>query len=125
MHLIKISLFIIISTLFLTAATGFGAWAVKDGDRVYIEDRTGKRWDVTLAKELGFIPQRFQYGIGKDAFVPLQDDDFEDGRISSFFDTRIIGVSIDGNAHAYAVNRLSRHEIANTTLGGHAISAGY
>ena len=124
MNSIKLAIFII-STVLIATATAFGAWVINDGDKVYIEDRTGYRWDVTQAKELGFIPQRFQYGIGKDAFVPLQDDDFEDKKTRSFFDTRVIGISIDGNSHAYAVNRLSRHEIANTTLGGKPITAGY
>lgn len=111
--------------MLITTVSGFGAWVVNDGDRVYIKDRTGYRWDVTQAKELGFKPKRFQYGIGKDAFVPLQDEDFDDTKTGRFFDTRVIGISIDGNSHAYAVNRLSRHEIANTTLAGHPITAGY
>ncbi|MFW2366770.1 MAG: hypothetical protein ACN4GW_10150 [Desulforhopalus sp.] len=117
--------FFILSIVLATAVTGFGARVITDGDTIYIEDRTGERWDVSQAKKLGFQPHKFQYGLGKDAFLPLQDDDFDNSRISNLSNTRIIGVSIDGNAHAYAVNRLSRHEIANTTLAGKAITAGY
>lgn len=114
---------IMIVTLFWTASICIAARVMTEGDRVYIVDRTGDRWDVTQARELGFIPQEFQYGIGKNAFTPLQDEDFGDERLSG--DTRIIGISIDDNAHAYAVSRLRHHEIANTTLAGKAIAAGY
>jgi len=105
--------------------SGSAAWVVTEGGRVYIEDRTGERWDVTQARELGFIPQRFQYGIGKNAFVPLRDKDFTNDHPSTSSSIRIIGVSIKGEAHAYAVDLLSRHEIANTTIAGRAIAAGY
>jgi hypothetical protein len=116
---------IMIAALLWTASICIAARVVTEGDRVYIVDRTGDRWDVTQSLELGFIPQEFQYGIGKNAFTPLQDEDFGDEPLSGFFDTRIIGISIDDDAHAYAVNRLRHHEIANTTLADKAIVAGY
>jgi hypothetical protein len=116
---------IMIAALLLTASICIAARVVTEGDRVYIVDRTGDRWDVTQSLELGFIPQEFQYGIGKNAFTPLQDEDFGDEPLSGFFDTRIIGISIDDDAHAYVVSRLSYHEIANTTLADKAIVAGY
>ena len=115
----------LISALLLTASACFAARVVSMGDRVYIEDRTGELWDVTQSRELGFVPSKFQHGIGKNAFTPLQDEDFGDERLSNFFNTRIIGISIDNDAHAYAVSRLSKHEIANTEISGKAIVAGY
>jgi hypothetical protein len=116
---------IMIAALLWTATICIAARVVTEGDRVFIVDRTDNRWDVTQAQELGFIPQEFQYGIGKNAFTPLQDEDFGDEQLSEFSDTRIIGISINDDAHAYAVSRLRRHEIANTTLAGKAIVAGY
>ncbi len=107
------------------AGSGDAAWVVTENSKVYIEDRTGERWDVTQAQQLGFIPQKFQYGIGKNAFVTLDDGDFTNNRPSKFSNTRIIGISIEGDAHAYAVDRMRRHEIANTTIAGRAIAAGY
>ncbi len=104
---------------------GDAARVVTENGRVYIEDYTGERWDVTQVQELGFVPQKFQYGIGKNAFVTLDDDDFTSNRPSKFSNNRIIGISIEGDAHAYAVDRLRRHEIANTTIAGRAIAAGY
>ncbi len=111
--------------LLLTADICIGAWVTREGERVFIEDRTGERWDVTDAQSLGFVPHKFQYGIGKDAFTTLHDEDFGEERVSAFLNTRIIGISIKEEAHAYAVNRLKYHEIANTTIAGEAIAAGY
>jgi hypothetical protein len=37
--------------------------------------------------------------------------------------TRVIGVSINGESHAYPIPFLSRHEIINTELGGRLIAA--
>lgn len=115
---------IMIATLLWTATICLAAWVESRDGRVFIVDRNNERWDVTQAQELGFIPQRFQYGIGKDAFTPLKDEDFGNEQ-PAFSDTRIIGISVDDDAHAYAVSRLRRHEIANTTLAGEAIAAGY
>lgn len=112
---------IMIATLIYTVSFCIAARVVTEGDGIYIVDRTGDRWDVTQARELGFIPQKFQYGIGKNAFTPLQDKDFGDEQLTGFFDTRVIGISIDDDAHAYAVSRLRYHEIANTTLADKAI----
>ncbi|GAB6193153.1 hypothetical protein [Desulfocastanea catecholica] len=116
---------IMIVTLIYTVSFCIASQVVTEGDRVYIVDRSGDRWDVTQARKLGFIPQKFQHGIGKNAFTPLRDEVFGDERVSGVLDTRIIGISIDDNAHAYAVSRLRHHEIANTTLAGKAIAAAY
>lgn len=116
---------IVIASLLWTASICIGARVETQDGKVYIVDRTGERWDVTQARELGFNPQKFQYGIGKNAFTPLQDEDFADKQLSGYSETRIIGISIRDNAHAYAVNRLRQHEIANTTIAGKAIAAGY
>ena len=121
-----IRLIIFISTcLFIFVQGSQAAWVIEKDDRVYIEDRTGERWDVTQARELGFIPHQFQYGIGKNAFTPLVDNDLTDNHPAKSDSTRVLGVSIEGEAHAYDVRRLSRHEIANTTLAGKPIAAGY
>ena len=109
----------------LSVSTVFAARVVREGEKIYIVDRTGEQWDVTQAKKMGFKPENFQYGIGGDAFVPLQDEAFSATQPTGFFDTRVIGVAVGDEAHAYAVSRLRYHEIANTTLAGEAIVAGY
>lgn len=114
-----------LALILVQANSADAAWVVREDDRVYIEDLTGERWDVTEAEQAGFIPNKFQYGIGRNAFTPLDDGDFsEDHSAVSSYD-RIIGVSVADEAHAYSVNRLRRHEIANTTIAGKPITAGY
>ncbi|NIO16686.1 MAG: hypothetical protein GTN70_06770, partial [Deltaproteobacteria bacterium] len=44
---------------------------IREGEKSYIVDMTGEKWDVTQAVTLGFEPEGFQYGIGKNAFTPL------------------------------------------------------
>ena len=116
--------------LFLTAllalnlaAVARAAWVIQEDGRACIKDGNGEVWDVTQAEQLGFEPQKFQYGIGRDAFVPLDDQDLSKDRPGSS-DTRVIGISLDGEAHASTVSRLSRHEIANTTIAGRPITVG-
>lgn len=125
MRKINYSILIVIAVVLFLVNMCLAAWVEREGDRVFIKDRNGDRWDVTLAQTMGFKPDRFQYGIGKNAFTPLQDEDFEEDRNSSFFNTRVIGISLDNQAHAYAVDRLKHHETANTTIAGKAIVAGY
>ena len=121
-----IRLIIFIATcLFILVHISHAAWVIERDDRVFILDRTGEKWDVTQARELGFIPRQFQFGIGKDAFTPLVDDDLTDSHPIKSDSTRVIGVDIAGDAHAYDVLRLAKHEIANTTLSGQPIAAGY
>ncbi len=38
-------------------------------------DRTGERWDITQAVSMGFDPDRFEFGIGRNAFYPLDEND--------------------------------------------------
>lgn len=112
-------------TLLFGATISPAAWVESKDGRVYIVDRTGEYWDVTETQQLGFIPQRFQYGIGKDAFTPLADEDLGEQPLLGFGTSRVIGVELEGDAHAYSVRKLSRHEIANTTISGKPIAAGY
>ena len=124
MKCIKSLLIIAVALTMAQASSADAAFVVRMEDRVYIEDRTGERWDVTTAQQAGFKPGKFEHGIGKHAFTPLDDHDFTPDPAASPQD-RVIGVSVDGEAHAYAVERLSRHEIANTTIAGQPIAAGY
>lgn len=119
---------ILAATLFLISAvvqSGAAAQVFKDDGKVIIIDRTGYEWDVTQAVELGFKPDKFQFGIGKDAFDTLDDEDLDGSKDSLGERSRVIGVELEGSAHAYSVDRLRYHEIANTTLAGRPIVAGY
>lgn len=96
-----------------------------EGGKTYITDRTGQRWDVTQAASIGFKPAGFQYGMGKNAFTPLDDSLLSDNRSDVPQSLRIIGVSEGSDAKAYSVSKLSRHEISNSTLGSKPIAVGY
>lgn len=101
------------------------AEVVKDGKTTFLVDRTGDRWDITQAVSIGFDPDRFEFGIGRYAFNPLDDNHWQDDSTHNDAGMRVIGVAADGEAHAYAVRKLSYHETANTFLGSKAIVAGY
>jgi len=101
------------------------ASVIRDGKKVYIEDHTGERWDVTQAKSIGFKPERFQYGIGRNAFTPLDDSFLAEDTSSLSHNPRVIGVTDGTEAKAYSVPKLRYHEIANSHIGEEPIAAGY
>ncbi len=96
-----------------------------EGDRVVIIDRWGEHWDVMQARSIGFKPERFQYGIGRNAFETLDDTHLGNPQKDVSKRLRVIGVREGNQAQAYSVPRLVHHEIANTTLGSKPIAVGY
>ena len=118
-HIIIFGLFIGIASV-----TAFSR-VVQEGEKTYIVDRHGERWDVSQARSVGFEPERFQYGIGRNAFIPLDDSALSQDTAGISASRRVIGVS-DGNvANAYSVSRLRHHETANSSLGDKPITAAY
>ena len=110
---------------------GFSGWAyafariIEDGDKTYIVDMHGERWDVTQARSIGFDPERFQHGIGRNAFTPLDDSSLTQETEGVAKNQRVIGVTDGKTANAYSVARLYRHETANGFLGDRPITAAY
>jgi hypothetical protein len=109
----------------LLTTVAFAAEVVRDGKSIYIKDLTGERWEVTQAVSLGFKPGDFQYGIGKYAFTPLDDSHLDEDNDGVSNRLRIIGIQSESQAQAYAISKLARHEIANTTIDSKPIAAGY
>ena len=97
---------------------------IRDGDKTFIVDMHGERWDVTQALSIGFEPGRFRHGIGRNAFTPLDDSSMSEGT-SNARNQRVIGVSDGKDANAYSVSKLYRHETANSFLGDAPITAAY
>ena len=118
-------LIITISITFIMASVASSAFVIQKGRKTYIKDQTGERWDVTQAKSIGFKPELFQYGIGKNAFTPLDDSNLSDNTSSVTSNLRVIGVSDGSEARAYSIPKLRYHEIANTKIGAQPIVAGY
>ena len=98
---------------------------IQEGNSTYIVDLHGERWDVTQAKSIGFVPGRFQHGIGRNAFTPLDDSYFSDNAPKVSHSLRVIGISDSKEANAYSVRRLWRHEVANSRIGDKPIAAAY
>ena len=96
----------------------------RDGDKTFIVDMHGERWDVTQALSIGFEPGRFRHGIGRNAFTPLDDSSMSEDT-SNARNQRVIGVSDGKDANAYSVSKLYRHETANSFLGDAPITAAY
>ena len=98
---------------------------IAEKGNTYIVDRNGERWDVTQAVSIGFEPHRFQHGIGRDAFEPLDDSQFSRDKAGVRRNERVIGIAEGEQANAYAVSKLWRHEVANSFVGGRPIAAAY
>lgn len=109
----------------LMAAEPAAAFVIRKGEKAYIEDQGGERWDVTQAKSLGFKPERFQYGIGRNAFTPLDDSSLSDDSSAVLRNPRVIGITDGTEARAYAIPKLRYHEIANTRIGTKPVAVGY
>ena len=77
---LNLYMFIMVLALFAAIGSLAGAFSkvIHDGDSTYIVDRHGERWDVTQARSIGFMPERFQHGIGRNAFTPLDDSSLKD-----------------------------------------------
>lgn len=127
MSLLKKTLAALLSAILVAVglAIFMNTGAVKAGDKTYIVDRTGERWDITQAAAIGFKPGGFQYGIGRNAIVPLDASNLKDNTTSPPGNQRVIGVENGTDAHAYVVRKLTRHEVANTHLGDIPIAAAY
>jgi hypothetical protein len=71
------------------------------------------------------MPERFQHGIGRNAFTPLDDSSLKDDSRKATKSLRVIGISDGKKAKAYSVERLWRHEVANSSIGDKPIAAAY
>lgn len=98
---------------------------LRDGYNTYLVDRTGERWDITQAKSIGFIPNRFGYGLGRYAFTPLDDSYLTDNTDAIDNRLRVIGVASGSEAKAYSISKLRYHEIVNSVIGSEPIAVAY
>jgi hypothetical protein len=120
----KFAIFILFSVLFLVCSASFAQVIQKDG-KTFIEDRTGEKWDITQAVSLGFKPNNFEFGLGRNAFSPLDDSLLQDATESISRRLRILGVPGENETKAFAVNKLRGHEIANSRIDNKPIAAAY
>lgn len=72
--------------------------------------------------------RQYHYGMGREAFHALLDPRYIDVATADSEwpdDARFLVAFVDGEAKAYSVKDLTRHEIVNDTIGGHPIMAAY
>ena len=122
---IIISKIIILGLILVIALSHAFSRIIEENGKTYIVDRHGERWDVTQAVSIGFEPHRFQHGIGRNAFTPLDDSKFHRDNTGVRRNERVIGISEDEHANAYSVSKLWRHEVANSFIGDRPIAAAY
>ena len=100
------------------------------GDRILIQDRSGKQWDITYAvTELQMSADLFNYGLGPDAIRPVIDPQFslpgdEDYPPDDAL-FLVLGVTVAGENRAYRINQLSRREVVDDAVGEVAFVAAY
>jgi len=109
----------------LAVAACSGTSPTRTGGNVTIQDRTGETWDVTQAHSLGYEPEKFNYGLGRRAILPLRQAHVQApfGEVPQ--DLSVIGIHLQGEALAVSIRELTRHEIANVTVGGRPVAAAY
>ena len=125
LSLLSINIFFLVFAAALISPGITLAGTIEENGKSYIVDLHGERWDVTQAAALGFDPERFQHGIGRNAFTPLDDSHLKKTSPNVSNNTRVIGISDGKEARAYSVPRLSRHEVANSRIGDQPIVAAY
>ena len=91
---------------------------IRRDNKVFIEDLTGKLWDITYAVlELGMDPERFNFGLGPDAILPITDPRFlapgDDEYPDVSNDWLVLGTTIAEESRAYRISDLSRHEVVD------------
>ena len=94
-------------------------WAGEDADgTVHWFDMT----DATVD------PTRFQYGIGRDTIPSIDAPEFrapDDPMLAARGvgpDTPVLGIEVNGEARAYPVSVMARHEVVNDRFGGEAFA---
>lgn len=121
----KITVFVIFMFVGFCSSVSAFPTVKKQNGSIYIQDRTGEEWNITEAVSVGFEPDKFQYGIGRNAFTPLDDTRLSSDDAFVSLNLRVIGVSQGDEARAYSVPKLSWHEIANSIIADVPIAVGY
>ena len=116
---------LLLGVLYLSTHEIGSSPVLKEAEKIYIVDRTREQWDVTQAVSLGFDPEGFQFGLGRNAFTTLDDSLLTDDTSNISKNTRVIGVTDGSTAKAYTISRLFGHEISNSSIGSEAVAVSY
>jgi hypothetical protein len=116
---------LLLGALYLSTHEIGSSAVLKEAEKIYIVDRTGERWDVTQAVSLGFNPEGFQFGLGRNAFTTLDDSLLTNDTSNISKNARVIGVTDGSTAKAYTISRLLGHEISNSSIGSEPVAVSY
>ena len=116
---------LLLGVLYLSTHQIGSSAVLREAEKVYIVDRTGERWDVTQAVSLGFNPEGFQFGLGRNAFTTLDDSFLTNDTSNISENARVIGVTDGSTAKAYTISRLLGHEISNSSIGSESVAVSY
>ncbi|MEE9168521.1 MAG: hypothetical protein V3U73_02100 [bacterium] len=101
-----------------------------EDEKIYIVDRTGKKWDVTHAKEkYGMEPGKFQFGLGPNAIRPILNAKMlspgDEGYPDSGRQFLVLGTTLNGSTRAYPITIMSSFEIADEQFGDAHVAVAY
>ena len=90
----------------------------------------GEWFDVT---DSPIEPDEYQFGIGKDTIAAIDDPQFtaigDAEKLRRDYDindqTEVIGFVHNGQAKAYPIEIMNRHELVNDTVGGKPVTVGW
>lgn len=102
----------------------------RTGPPVTITDRADHVWDISTAVyKYGFDADQFDYGLGVNVIRPIDGPDFlapgDDGYPGAGEDFPLVGVERAGEARAYPIGILTRHEIVNDFIGDAHLAVSY
>ena len=120
----KFTIFMLLGIFFLACTVSFSEVIRKNG-KTFIRDRKGEKWEITQAVSIGFRPHHFEYGLGRNAFSPLDDSHLRNATKRIPQRLRILGIQGENESKAFSLKKLSRHEIANSYIDDTPIAAAY
>jgi hypothetical protein len=101
-----------------------------DGNKIYIVDRSDKRWDVSHAvNHYGFDPEQFRHGLGPFSIKPLLDPQLISPGESDYPGPNnisiVIGTTINGESRAYPLSTVVAFEIVDEQFDSIFVAVGY
>jgi len=120
--LIQLSLVCVV-LFFLSVLANGGI--ISEGSKTFLVDRNNEKWDISQAVKNGYDPKKFQYGIGRNAFIPLDDRSLSSNQDKAHAASRVIGVKDKEGGKAFSVDRLRNHEIANSYQNSDPVAVAY
>lgn len=102
----------------------------EEEERIFVIDRTGKKWDITHAvNNYDFEPERFQFGLGPQAIPPILNPQMvcpgEEGYPADNESFTIMGASLNGHTRAYRLTVMTRHEVVDEKFGDAHVAVAY